>query len=520
MPVIGTYIKYRPLRVGFCIKPNDFDSLKRVAIINSYLCGGIFNPIIVIDEQDGEEDVKKKVLAVRPDILCPFHESIAPKIKMFEREYLPNLFEINDNLTYETNGLHEFQILDMDSIMRHIWENHMRMSKRKYSNCLLPTWDKEDDLSLLFNLLFGCFSFEKKLKTDYEKLYLKGVKAKPIHIDKNSILEEDLFNRPTPIIFTGHELKMYYSRDKSYGFFVGRSDSFDDLVSFWNFRAMNIDALFLPIDKIDRFGKLISVIKNDLDAAKKGTKSTWQFDYCMYYSRINETSAKEIKSKYFSGYELFSSIYDNIYKARQCVYHFKEQPVQFNIEEDSEGHFVMNAQLPSFKYIEDNKYFPREYFAAYFEFLSEYEYPQHTLQLFNFYDMNEWCAREIYFHFNRLRIGSNGFSIIIDDDNFMTLRPIHLPKYLTKLLERAKINAIPSEAGKIANQIITQMGDIEGCRVFKITGVRSLLRTMNPLSKKTKNECCEIIADRKTDSFKKFNNLYIESLLSKLAKTK
>lgn len=513
MPNIGIYINYRPLRIGYCLRQNDLDNLRQVGIINTYLSGGILNPIIVISDEDDQEQVKNKILSIRPDILFTFEDSLKTKLELFERDYLPPPFQIRDNIIYEESGIHSFQVLDIGPIIRNVWEAYMKVSKKKYSNCVLPKWDKNDSLSLLFSLMLGSFDLPYKFKTNYEELYLKGLKAKPLTIEKNSILPDDIFKKVTPMLFTAHDLTTHYAigyRDK--GFIVGKHDNFNDLVSYWNFRATNRDAFFLPIDCPDRFEKCISTIKEILSAIGE-SNSTSKFHNCLlYYSKENEDTAKKIQEQYFSGSELFCMEYrESPYEAKYNLSYFDRQATQGNLDKSGE-HFAINFQLPDFKYADEERYSPKKSFVASFTILTEFEYPQHTLQLPNFCDLNEWYARKVYFQYDRFRVEPEGFGIIVEDNkDFMALRPIYLPDFLKKIFERSKINVSPSESGKIARQIIEQMGRIEGCRVFKITGVRHLLSSITPWNEKTRIQCCEIIRDRSNGTFPQFEDLYIES---------
>jgi len=511
MPAIGTHIQYRPLRIGFCIRPNNLKALQEVSVINSYLVGGVLNPIIVINSEDTAEQIKTKVLQTNPDILYTEESSIKPQIKFFERDFFPTPFQIRDSLISEYKNTKDFQVLDINPVIRYIWDTYMKVSRKKYSNCILPEWDKNDKLAMLYSILFGQYSLDIKLKTNYKEAYVKGLKAKQFKIEKDSTLPEDLFNTVCPLTFTSNDLTPSYNNNSLGGFIIGKSDSFNDLVSFWNLRAMNMNAYFLPVDCIEKFEKCISIIKQRISILKsRSPNNTWSFDYLLYCSEDNESLVKDIKSKYFSDINLVHSTYkEDTLEAKQSLFYFDRQPIMMNVETKSDGRHEISCQLPDFKYDSDG-YFPKKFYVASFHFLAEFEYPGSTLQFLDFTDLNEWYAREVCFEYDRFRVEPEGFGIIIDSRDFLTLRPINLNDYLKKILDRSKINAIFSEPGKIARQIIKQMDSIEGCRVFKITGVRNLLRRMDPLSERTRTQCCGIIADRKESTFSKFEDLYIE----------
>lgn len=513
MGTIGVHINYRPLRVGFCIKDQDFDALRQVGIINSYLSGGLFNPIIVISDSDNEEKIKDKVLSIRPDILHVIDDKLKEKLKLFNRDYLPRPFDLEQGILCEYEEKTYFQVLDVDSIIRNIWERYMKVSSQKYSNAILPKWQEDDELALLFTLIFGKFGLSGEFTMNYERAYLKGLRARELNIEKGNLLAKELFTKVTPLLFSTEDLNQHYiARHRGMGFIIGRSNNFNDLVSFWNFRSNNPDAFFLPIECIDRFKSCIEAIRDNVITLSKQGKQSSHLDYMMYFSQDNENVAKDIQNKYFSNPQVFrTKLRDNLYEARYNLVHFDDQPTQGDIETTRNGHFSLKFQLPDFKYSE-KRFYPKRFFAISFSFITEFEYPKHTLQLPNFCDLNEWYARKVCFHYDRMRVEPKGFAIITEDNtNFQTLQPLSLSDLLGKLFERSKLSISPSKAGKIGYQIIEQMRDIEGCRVFKITGVRDLLRSLSPLSNRTRKQCCDKIKDKKNNSFLNFEDLYIEA---------
>lgn len=231
MPNIGINVNYRPLKIGYCLKEKDLDGLCQASVINTYLSGGIFNPIIPISDTDGEKEIKEKVLYTCPDILFAFDDSLKTRLKFLERDYFPSPFQFRDGIHCEYEGQHYFQSLDIELIIRDIWDSFMKVSSKKHSNCILPKWDPKDDLSLPFSIIFGNFALKNNFKNDYEKSYLRGLKTRLINIKINDKLTGDVFEHVTPMIFTSHGLTPHYSaRFRDRGFVIGKSDSFDDLV--------------------------------------------------------------------------------------------------------------------------------------------------------------------------------------------------------------------------------------------------------------------------------------------------
>src|SRR3989338_2516256 len=121
MPNIGINVNYRPLKIGYCLKAGDLDELRQAAVINTYLSGGILNPIIPISNGEGEKEIKKKVLYTCPDILFAFDDSLKKRLTFLERDYFPSPFQFRNGIYCENEGQYYFQCVDIELIIRDIW---------------------------------------------------------------------------------------------------------------------------------------------------------------------------------------------------------------------------------------------------------------------------------------------------------------------------------------------------------------------------------------------------------------
>ncbi len=216
--------------------------------------------------------------------------------------------------------------------------------------------------------MFGEFSLKCNFRVDYEKSYLKGLKARLESLPKNNKLPKEFFNHVTPMIFTAEGLTPHHStRFSDGGFVVGKSNNFTDLVSFWNFRSINSSAFFLPIGNIERFEEYISFIKEKIAARGNSSTPKGQPDYFIYHSKENEDAAKEVQEKYFSKLLLPRITFRNsLYQAKENYFYFDDQPVQGNVDKDESGHFSVHFQLPNFEYTDRKRYFPSRFFVVSF----------------------------------------------------------------------------------------------------------------------------------------------------------
>jgi len=130
-------------------------------------------------------------------------------------------------------------------------------------------------------------------------------------------------------------------------------------------------------------------------------------------------------------------------------------------------------------------------------------------------EWNEFFARRMHFDYNRLLIEPERMGIIIDaadHDTFVYGLPV--PALVEKLFESVGVRAKLSGGGLITRQLISQLGGLNGARVFKIPGVRHLLKTYGPRDAFTKNTALQFTGEKDPDnpqaSFADHKHLYIE----------
>ena len=183
---------------------------------------------------------------------------------------------------------------------------------------------------------------------------------------------------------------------------------------------------------------------------------------------------------------------------------FKSKSVMCLIEQQY-GRYNVAIPLPETPFSEDHQHMQNYVISV--NLLTEFGYPGYTLKLPNLPDINEFYGRQVTLEPWSLRVGQSGFGLIEHyDRDSITVYPIQISDIMMKIFERAGIKATVSTAGRIANLIIKNLDDIEGCRVFKIRGVRKLLKEMG----RRINWFVAVTMIWKED-FRKFQGLYIES---------
>ena len=100
------------------------------------------------------------------------------------------------------------------------------------------------------------------------------------------------------------------------------------------------------------------------------------------------------------------------------------------------------------------------------------------------------------FSTDRLRIEPDRIGIVIDAaDHDAHLLALPTSDLMEKLFDTAGLTAVPSGGGLIARQLISRVGGVQGGRVFKIPGVRRLLKTHGPAAAFTMRAALQMIGE-------------------------
>lgn len=130
-------------------------------------------------------------------------------------------------------------------------------------------------------------------------------------------------------------------------------------------------------------------------------------------------------------------------------------------------------------------------------------------------ELNEFYGREACSRWNAARVGADGLGIITKITcESLTIHALSNRKLMAKIFETFGMVAEPSLPGRVASRVIQQMDDVQGCRVFKIAGVRQLLEKYGALDSFTRTEATGMIGQRDPQTgrpnFASYEDLYIE----------
>ena len=115
-------------------------------------------------------------------------------------------------------------------------------------------------------------------------------------------------------------------------------------------------------------------------------------------------------------------------------------------------------------------------------------------------ELNEYYGRELFSDYARARadygIVGGAISLLIrTNDSDITLRSLPALELVTRLFARFGVLAKPSQPGLVTSRLISQMGKIQECRVFKIEGVRTLITDHKPDQHFDRGYACKVIGN-------------------------
>lgn len=361
MAFSGASVKYKPLRIGFLVREGSIEDVVKAAGINSVLWGGIYNPLIPIAITGENASAKRLVELFSIDLLYPVTET--PEIQAFQKEYpyLRDPGHYAEKIFYEDwhSKKQIAGLLDSKNIVDLYWSKEFNNKPSGYkSNFLMAKWDVADPLANALSLQFGFYP-DMNFKWDYENAFIKGLRAQEQKISPDDILTMNPLKSYGPIDLTGCELSGYGTgvRYNGNGLYVGDSDNFTDLLTFWNIRASDIRLVFLAKDQLERGLPFAQAYLEHLNS--RPNKNPQIEDYLTFYHtfkgpKLMKEIGDQLKSKKrFAWHHVTEHSWNgmNIQPAYQV---FKWQSTSTHIEKTDSG-YVVNVKLPPMNFLVDEE---------------------------------------------------------------------------------------------------------------------------------------------------------------------
>jgi hypothetical protein len=515
MSTIVYRTRWRPLRIGWCVRSGDMSGLTRAFRLSHCLWGGRFNPIIVVDD---EANARLMTDVFRVDVLWAISKderclALAKSVK-----HLPSPF-FSDDLFQNRANTKQCVLLDVTHPIRSFFEHHVR-DKSNPEHATLYSWLPDDPLAGVFDATFGGYPDVTESGIDYRNLVIRYTAAREQAIKPTDIIGDGAVDAISPNTLTSVQLRPELSAEKfhyRYGVFIGEADSFQHLVEFWNLRAADIDAFFLDPRQRNRLEKILKDLerivgslpphpilglqrlgiwlahKNTDEELKRFTVplEVREVNQYTWDDRIWKGSKIQPPLMQFGDHSSVAQISEG--EPRPTVtFDVRERP-GFDDPPFNSQQLVLTVK-PTLNYSRDDR------FLFTVPFIPE---------------MNEYFGRAHHYHWNSARAEKDGLGIVTHLwTEHITLFGMERFSFARELFKTFGIAAELSQPGLICDQLIRQMGGPQGCRVFKIKGVRTLIEKFGPAQHFTRSDAMRLIGnvDPVTNSanFSEYEHLHIE----------
>lgn len=514
MDTLRVDICYRPLRIGWAIRATDFDSFRRAVRYSHALWGGRFNPILVVNN---EAEADRLIDLFRVDFIVPIGDHT--EVKDFPKKYRHLITPFfGDPVFVKDNEYshHYAQVLDVYNSLVHNRDKPEWQAIKKRGFRLI-TWQPDDLLADVFLAQWGEYPSVDDVGTDYRKLLIKAAEGAEYPLERTSPILPDAIEYPGISFFSRYNLSRFYNPVSGWdspGFFVGSASELDDLVCYWNLRACDIPLLFVDPQYPVRYERLIPAWEKAMQERVEKYRHELDRRVALWTRREDLDEA----SKIFADAKLsrchVSDALWNGYNLRAPTMHFG-QGSALGIVGSESGKPKISFVLSEKPFCDDIWFHQQQLVASISLIGGFYGDEQHTFDTPYLPELNEFYARTMHFIYNRLRVEPGRVGIVIgaaDHDTFLYALPF--AKLTERVFGMAGYDAKLSSAGLISRQLISQLGGLQGARIFKVPGVRRLLKSHGPGASFTKREALQTIASRDPErpeaKFSDHEDIFIE----------
>ncbi len=500
-------VRYRPVRFGWCVRDGNLVDVRRALHITHTLWGGRYNPIIPVGHRGRGTQL---VEAFRVDALWPAVDD--PQVHEFigAFPFLPwpgfhKEFFIDDAAGKAAT------FLDICHPVRRLYDRFVKDNNDPKVAATLLEWDGADPLGDVFLACVGAYPARDEIGKDYGALVEKNLRGKRVRLGVADTVPSDIFKLLNPLAISALDLERtgVPSWDNP-GLYVGGAANFVDIVNFWNLRASDIDLLFYdPAHEVrlrDLKEAYLNILRQD-----PGDLTGWD-NRIAIWSRANGVNPQEFGPDTM-GCTVTDATWNGL-NVKPPTMFLEEGPTLAAIS-DEDPVPSLSFELPSKPFFAEPELANQRVFVSVRPILDTSSGNEVTFRIPYIPELNEYYGRKAHFKWNEARAEADGLGIVTSvRDHDLTIRGLVKRELVAKIFEAFGMKATPSLAGRVASRLIQQMGGIQGCRVFKIAGVRSLIEKYGPLQSFTKSHAVQTIG--KNDpvthlpNFGKYEDLHIE----------
>jgi len=519
MESVRVNVVYRPLRICWAIKAGDKEGFRKAVKQSNALWGGRYNPIVIVDR---ESEAKSLVEAFRADLVLPIGDSDEVKAFVAKFSHLINPFFRNDIFVGAENNTMRAQVLDLQNTLVYLRERP-EWTVLKEKEVRLYKWAPDDPLADIFLIQLGAYPSTDEISIDYAQLLKDATNASEFEIGIDKELPADILQCPSIAYFNRHGLKRHHGIHPGWdapGFYAGDASNLDDLVTFWNLRACDIALWFVDSRHIERFQAMIPRWTEFVQEQLAFHKDAFSENVAIWWRRQtpdDSGNTDALRTSFGAGPHTVCGVSEHSWNGlnvRAPTMHFGEA-ASLGVLITESGKPKISFGLNDKPYAADVWFHTQHLVASISISGGLYSNDDYTLDPPYIPELNEFYARTMHFRFNMLRIESERVGLVVDAaDTDAILYALPVAALFKEVFSLAGFSAKLSSGGLITRQLITQLGGLSGAVVFKIPGVRRLIRTHGPTAAFTKNSAIQLIGSKDPENpkaaFRDHEDLYIE----------
>ena len=244
-------VKLRPIKLAFLVNPEDKVSLQQAIEINTFLWGGVYNPIIptykelpaawqdapFVGSPSAQELVSGYLDNFDPDYVVPMGECVDYDIDFGDFNKIKDVSEILESM--ETDGVSTYGI-GLFEVLSYFFEEELKFQRKYPLDICIPQISGNFDI--FFSSVFG------KLPESIDKIFwgrfANHLEAKKIDCSTENYIEllepsKQFLRRMTRLYLTppGNIVQCVYFLDVTEPI---------DIIDYWNLRAVGWNVLAVP----------------------------------------------------------------------------------------------------------------------------------------------------------------------------------------------------------------------------------------------------------------------------------
>ena len=270
---------------------------------------------------------------------------------------------------------------------------------------------------------------------------------------------------------------------------------FTDVVNYWNVRAAGPDIYFYDFDYSSR---LIPLINDYLTGLRRQVSAEPHRVHEIASYIGDHRSEADVRLVPDFGEDVFRRVYSPPKFASPERHHLpflKRHSIVSSVDETTSRPSVA-LQFPEGSFF-DERETRIQHFVVSIEFIGDLPRKGgNTFRTPYAPPLNEYYSNALHYGINDVRVERHGVGIVqsIADKNII-LYSIKSLDIIQQLFRLYGLNTQPSRPGLICERLIKQMGDLQGCRIFKIRGVRKLIDDYRPGESFTRSAAIQAIRD-------------------------